>query len=182
MAWTEVRSDENLSSCLKREAQLLKSISLFPSTSLSDSDLDRWNLSSKFLCRKKTSVLSVLLKDMASKANTSTKSTRIRFLSTSCIPQFFGEPFIRTQTYPKREHWSFQRGARERKQCKSFKLLDLRVWCAKDSRNITGRSGQSVTASDFGSKGPRFESGRGRCVESLDKALYSHCPKEKPSH
>ena len=44
------------------------------------------------------------------------------------------------------------------------------------------RSGQSVTASDFGSNGPRFESGRGRCVESLDKALYSHCPKEKPSH
>ena len=40
----------------------------------------------------------------------------------------------------------------------------------------------SVTASDFGSNGPRFESGRGRCVESLDKALYSHCPKEKPSH
>ena len=37
-------------------------------------------------------------------------------------------------------------------------------------------------ASDFGSNGPRFESGRGRCVESLDKALYSHCPKEKPSH
>ena len=34
----------------------------------------------------------------------------------------------------------------------------------------------------FGSYGPRFESGRGRCVESLDKALYSHCPKEKPSH
>ena len=44
------------------------------------------------------------------------------------------------------------------------------------------RSGQSVTASDFGSNGPRFESGRGRCVESLDKALYSLCPKEKPSH
>ena len=44
------------------------------------------------------------------------------------------------------------------------------------------RSGQSVAASDFGSHGPRFESGRGRCVESLDKALYSHCPKEKPSH
>ena len=44
------------------------------------------------------------------------------------------------------------------------------------------RSGQSVTASDFGSNSPRFESGRGRCVESLDKALYSHCPKEKPSH
>ena len=39
----------------------------------------------------------------------------------------------------------------------------------------------SVTASDFGSNGPRFESGCGRCVESLDKALYSHCPKEKPS-
>ena len=32
-------------------------------------------------------------------------------------------------------------------------------------------SGQSVTALDFGSNGPRFESGRGRCVESLDKAL-----------
>ena len=44
------------------------------------------------------------------------------------------------------------------------------------------RTGQSVTASDFRSNGPRFESGRGRCVESLDKALYSHCPKEKPSH
>ena len=44
------------------------------------------------------------------------------------------------------------------------------------------RSGQSVTASDFGSNGPRFESDRGRCVESLDKALYSLCPKEKPSH
>ena len=43
-------------------------------------------------------------------------------------------------------------------------------------------SGQSVTASDFGSNGPRFESGRGRCVESLDKALCSHRPKEKPSH
>ena len=38
------------------------------------------------------------------------------------------------------------------------------------------------TASDFGSNGPRIESGRGRCVESLDKALYSHIPKEKPSH
>ena len=44
------------------------------------------------------------------------------------------------------------------------------------------RSGQSVTASDFGSNGPRFESGRDRCLESLGKALYSHCPKEKPSH
>ena len=32
--------------------------------------------------------------------------------------------------------------------------------------------GQSVTASDIRSNGPRFESGRGRCVESLDKALY----------
>ena len=51
------------------------------------------------------------------------------------------------------------------------------------SPNKKGRhSGQSVTASDFGSNGPRFESGLGRCVESLDKALYSHCPKEKPSH
>ena len=48
--------------------------------------------------------------------------------------------------------------------------------------SVWRRSGQSVTASDFGSNGPRFESGRGRCVESLDKALYSHCPKEKPSH
>ena len=49
--------------------------------------------------------------------------------------------------------------------------------------DITGRrSGQSVAASDFESNGPRFESGRGRCLESLDKALYSHCPKEKPSH
>ena len=44
------------------------------------------------------------------------------------------------------------------------------------------KSGQSVTATDFGSNGLRFESGRDRCVESLDKALYSHCPKEKPSH
>ena len=44
------------------------------------------------------------------------------------------------------------------------------------------RSSQSVTASDFGSNGLRFESGRGRCVESLDKALYSHCLKKKPSH
>ena len=35
--------------------------------------------------------------------------------------------------------------------------------------NKTRRSGQSVTASDLGSNGPRFESGRGRCVESLDK-------------
>ena len=35
---------------------------------------------------------------------------------------------------------------------------------------VRRRSGQSVTASDFGSNGPRFESGRGtRCVESLDK-------------
>ena len=33
----------------------------------------------------------------------------------------------------------------------------------------------------WSSNGPRFESARGRCVESLDKALYSHCPKEKPS-
>ena len=46
---------------------------------------------------------------------------------------------------------------------------------------IRRRSDQSVTASDCGSNGPRFESGHGRCVESLDKALYSHCPKEKPS-
>ena len=50
-------------------------------------------------------------------------------------------------------------------------------------RIATGRrSGQLVTASDFGSNSPRFESGRGRCVASLDKALYFHCPKEKPSH
>ena len=42
-----------------------------------------------------------------------------------------------------------------------------------NSSSSKRRSGQSVTASDFGSNGPRFESGRGRCVESLDKALYS---------
>ena len=45
-----------------------------------------------------------------------------------------------------------------------------------------GAVANSVTASDFGSNGPRFESGRGRCVGSLDKVLFSHCPKEKPSH
>ena len=28
----------------------------------------------------------------------------------------------------------------------------------------------------------RIRPGGGRCVESLDKGLYSHCPKEKPSH
>ena len=50
------------------------------------------------------------------------------------------------------------------------------------TRKVWRRNGQSVTASDLGSNGPRFESGRGRCVESLDKALYSHCPEEKPSH
>ena len=50
------------------------------------------------------------------------------------------------------------------------------------SMKLRRRSGQSVTASDFGSNGPQFQSGHGRCVESLDKALYSHCPKEKPSH
>ena len=55
-----------------------------------------------------------------------------------------------------------------------------KIYCL--ARNMMRRSGQSVTASDFGSNGPRFESGRGRCVESLDKALHSHCPKEKPSH
>ena len=42
--------------------------------------------------------------------------------------------------------------------------------------------GYGVGLRIFGSNGPRFESGRGRCVESLDKALYSHCPKEKPLH
>ena len=52
----------------------------------------------------------------------------------------------------------------------------------QNEKKMWRRSGQSVMASDFGSNGPRFESGRGRCVESLDKALYSHCPKEKPSH
>ena len=60
------------------------------------------------------------------------------------------------------------------------KVLDRsNYWLVESSCT---RSGQSVTASDFGSNGPRFKSGRGRCVESLDKALYSHCPKEKPSH
>ena len=50
-------------------------------------------------------------------------------------------------------------------------------WDSTITFSIGRRSGQSVTASDFGSNGPRFESGRGRCVESLDKALYSHCPR-----
>ena len=54
--------------------------------------------------------------------------------------------------------------------------------CSSLESLLLFRSGLSVTASDFGSNGPRFKSGRGRCVESLDKALYSHCPKEKPSH
>ena len=53
-------------------------------------------------------------------------------------------------------------------------------WHCPFKKNLRRRSGQSVTASDFGSNGPRFESGRGGCVESLDKALYSHCPQEKP--
>ena len=57
-----------------------------------------------------------------------------------------------------------------------------KIYIFGNSVSLIRRSGQSVTASDFGSNGPRFESGRGRCVESLDKALYSHCPKEKPSH
>ena len=61
-------------------------------------------------------------------------------------------------------------------------LLCISNTCMHVSKRWGRRSGQSVTASDFGSNGPRFESGRGRCVESLDKALYSHCPKEKPSH
>ena len=61
-------------------------------------------------------------------------------------------------------------------------LIDLLSGIGICDTVLGRRSGQSVTASDFGSNGPRFESGRGRCVESLDKALYSHCPKEKPSH
>ena len=64
--------------------------------------------------------------------------------------------------------------------CVSSPVFQVR--CGKKKKKVRRRSGQSVTASDFGSNGPRFESGRGRCVESLDKALYSHCPKEKPSH
>ena len=48
---------------------------------------------------------------------------------------------------------------------------------AREEDGVTGtlkhvcNSRLSVTASDFGSNGPRFESGCGRCVESLDKAL-----------
>ena len=57
--------------------------------------------------------------------------------------------------------------------CTTTSILDKK----EVATEIWRRSGQSVTASDFGSNGPRFESGRGRCVESLDKALYSHCPK-----
>ena len=63
--------------------------------------------------------------------------------------------------------------------------LSTGVWTGRFTgfSTTSGRgSGQSVTASDFGSNGPRFESGRGHCVESFDKALYSHCPKEKPLH
>ena len=66
--------------------------------------------------------------------------------------------------------------------CQFFKFQTLKATVVVGSRDQERRSGQSVTASDFGSNGPRFESGPGRCVESLDKALYSHCPKEKPSH
>ena len=48
-------------------------------------------------------------------------------------------------------------------------------------------SAQALRDSNVGrlaavSRSEWFESGRGCCVESLDKALYSHCPKEKPSH
>ena len=63
-----------------------------------------------------------------------------------------------------------------------FGRCSLSIFFLKGLGENRRRSGQSVTASDFGSNGPRCESGRGRCVESLDKALYSHWPKEKPSH
>ena len=63
-----------------------------------------------------------------------------------------------------------------------FSIFFVSLGALHNPKRCVRRSGQSVTASDFGSNGPRFESGRGRCVESLDKALYSHCPKEKPSH
>ena len=46
-------------------------------------------------------------------------------------------------------------------------------WCVR--KGLRRRSRQLVTASGFRSNGPRLESGRGRSVESLDKALYSHC-------
>ena len=46
-------------------------------------------------------------------------------------------------------------------------VIILKLFFFKKGRG----SGQSVTASDFGSNGPRFESGRGRCVESLDDSL-----------
>ena len=70
--------------------------------------------------------------------------------------------------------------------CKKFKQFYRSNFdiVSRYSKSVTERrrSGQSVTATDFGSNGPRFESGRGRCIESLDKALYSQYPKEKPSH
>ena len=67
-------------------------------------------------------------------------------------------------------------------QVNDFRLDVLRQCVLRNASLLYCSSGQSVMASDFGSNGPRFESGRGRCVESLDKARYSHCPKEKPSH
>ena len=84
--------------------------------------------------------------------------------------------YLRNIGFEREERKRKRRGERKRSK---WQERESNIW-----RNslVRRRSGQSVTASDFGSNGPRFESGRGRCVESLDKALYSHCPKEKPSH
>ena len=60
-------------------------------------------------------------------------------------------------------------------QCWSHKIIELRNWwiSTKGRSQILTYvlllrlwrcSGQSVTASDFRSNGPQFESGRGRCV------------------
>ena len=81
--------------------------------------------------------------------------------------------------------WLLRNCAGRERSCQNGECLPQTPRCRCTGIEISScsrRSGQSVTASDFGSNGPRFESGRGRCVESLDKALYSHCPKEKPSH
>ena len=84
------------------------------------------------------------------------------------------------------EPWRSPPNRQRRSAFKKARLL----WQKKKFRNpllyqhISGflLSSSLHRTSAVGSNGPRFESGRGRCVESLDKVLYSHCPKEKPSH
>ena len=70
--------------------------------------------------------------------------------------------------------------ARQRSERKIEALLQQKGFLSKTielarekANKLRRRSGQSVTASDFGSNGPWFESRRCRCVDSLDKALYS---------